>query len=277
MDLASKIRVARLLAGYGQRELAREMGMKSATHINRWEQGISAPRSNMLQKLGYALQIYWPWLLDSSLPYVQSDGIFYRPLSPYIDYTDQWLSIMPKHLAELLPDFLSELQYNNIVTFSAPCGGGVIVAKNEKLPLMITCRQELFPALLETIPAAEKHNITDTEFAEQLFKGTMTHDFFERSGASIIPFVEPVVEPPPKVSVHVKLTASISNTVDIAGIQARLDKNMQKIINESGLEEVELDVSVTASKSTNQYVSEFVVGKEMKELAQLLLVNESNE
>lgn len=275
MDLASKIRVARLLAGYGQRELAREMGMKSATHINRWEQGISAPRSNMLQKLGYALQIYWPWLLDSSLPYVQSDGIFYRPLSPYIDYTDQWLSIMPKHLAELLPDFLSELQYNNIVTFSAPCGGGVIVG-NAKTPLMITCRQELFPILLETIPAAEKHNITDTEFAEHFFKGVMTQELFKRSGISA-PYIEPFKEPPPKVTVYVKLTASIYNTVDIAGIQIRLDKKMQKLINESGLEEVELDVSVTASKSTNQFVSEFVVGKEMKELAQLLLVNESNE
>ena len=139
-----------------------------------------------------------------------------------------------------------------------------------------TCRQELFHVLLETIPAAEKHYITDTEFAEQLFKDGMTQELFKCSGISA-PYIEPVKEPPPKVTVYVKLTASIYNTVDIAGIQIRLDKKMQKLIYESGLEEVELDVSVTASKSTNQFVSEFVVGKEMKELAQLLLVNESNE
>lgn len=275
MNLARKIRVSRLLAGHDQKDLAFAVGMKSATHINRWEQGVSSPRSNMLQKLGKALEIYWPWLLDSNLPYVQEEYIYYRPMSPYVDYTERWLSLMPKHLAELLPDFLSELQYVNITAYSAPCGGGVIVG-NAKTPLMITCRQELFPILLETIPAAEKHNITDTEFAEQLFKDGMTQELFKRSGTNA-PYIEPVKEPPPKVTVYVKLTASISNTVDIAGIQTRLDKKMQKMINESGLEEVELDVSVTASKSTNQYVSEFVVGKEMKYLAQLLLVNKSNE
>jgi len=73
MDLPSKIRAARLLAGLDQRGLAFAMGMKSATHINRWEQGVSAPRSNMLQKLGDALRIYWPWLIDSNLPYTQEE------------------------------------------------------------------------------------------------------------------------------------------------------------------------------------------------------------
>lgn len=275
MNLPNKIRAARLLAGFDQRELALAMAMKSATHVNRWEQGVSAPRADMLQKLGRALEIYWPWLMDSNLPYTQEEYISYRPLSPYVDYTDKWLALMPRHLAQLLPDFLAEIHCKSITVFSAPCGGGVIVG-NAKTPLMITCRQELFPILLETIPAAEKHNITDTEFAEQLFKDGMTQELFKRSGTNA-PYIEPVKEPPPKVTVYVKLTASISNIVDIAGIQTRLDKKMQKLINESGLEEVELDVSVTASKSTNQYVSEFVVGKEMKCLAQLLLVNKSNE
>lgn len=275
MNLASKVRVARLLAGFDQRELALAMAMKSATHLNRWEQGVSAPRADMLQKLGSALEIYWPWLMDSNLPYTQEEYISYRPLSPYVDYTDKWLALMPRHLAQLLPDFLAELYCKSITVFSAPCGGGVIVV-NAKTPLMITCRKELFSVLIETLQIAEKQTVTDTEFAEQLFKDGMTQDLFKRSGANA-PYIKPVKEPPPKVTVYVKLTASISNTVDIAGIQARLDKKMQKLINESGLEEVELDVSVTASKSTSQYVSEFVVGKEMKELAQLLLVNESNE
>jgi len=35
MDLPSKIRAARLVAGLDQRGLAFAMGMKSATHINR--------------------------------------------------------------------------------------------------------------------------------------------------------------------------------------------------------------------------------------------------
>lgn len=268
MDLPSKIRVARLLTGYDQKNLAFIMGMKSSTHINRWEQGVSTPRADMLQKLGKALDIYWPWFMDSNLPYTQEEYISYRPLSPYVDFTDKWLALMPRHLAQLLPDFLAELHCTNITVFSAPCGGGVIVG-NAKTPLMITCRQELYPILLETIPAAEKHNITDTEFAEQLFKDGMSQELFKRSGANA-PYIEPVKEPPPKVTVYVKLTASISNTVDIAGIQTRLDKKMQKLINESGLEEVKLDVSVTASKSTNQYVNEFVVGNNMKALAQLL-------
>lgn len=269
MNIASKIRVARLLAGFDQRDLALSLGMRASTHVNRWEQGVSAPRPVMLQNLGKILDIYWPWLMDSNLPYTQEEYISYRPLSPYVDYTDKWLALMPKHLAELLPDFLSELHYDNITTFSAPCGGGIIVASNEKLPLIITCRQELFPALLETIPAAEKHNITDTEFAEQLFKDGMTQELFRRSGVNVLN-IEPIEEPPPKVTVYVKLTASISNTVDIAGIQVRLDKKMQNLILESELEEAALDVSVTASKSTNQYVNEFVVGTNMRALAQLL-------
>lgn len=269
MYLPNKIRVARLLAGFDQKDLALAMGMKSATHINRWEQGVSAPRSNMLQKLGKALEIYWPWLLDSNLPYIQGEYLSYRPMSPYVDYTDRWLSIMPKHLAELLPDFLSELQLDNIITFSAPCGGGIIVATNNTLPLMITCRQELFPILLETIPTSKKQKITDIEFAEQLFKGTITQELFERSGVTALQ-IELITEPPPKVSVSINLTASLNNTVDIAGIQTLLDNKMQNLIKESGLEEVKLDVSVTASKSTNQFVAEFVVGKKMRELAREL-------
>lgn len=276
MDLSSKIRVVRLLMGFDQRDLAFAVGMKSATHINRWEQGGSTPRPNMLQNLGKALEVYWPWFLDSTLPVTQKEYLSYRPISPYGNYTNKWLTLMPQHLGELLPDFFTDLRCQNITAFSAPCGGGVIVSKCEKLPLIITCRQELFPALLETIPAAQKQSISDTEFAEQLFKDGMTQELFKCSGISA-PYIEPVKEPPPKVTVYVKLTASISNTVDIAGIQTRLDKNMQKIINESGLEEVELDVSVTASKSTNQYVSEFVIGKEMKDLARLLSADKSNE
>ena len=276
MNLGNKIRVARLLAGFDQRGLALTMGMKAATHINRWEQGVSAPRSNMLQKLGNALEIYWPWLLDSNLPYIQGEYISYRPMSPYVDYTDRWLSIMPKHLAELLPDFLSELQYDNITTFSAPCGGGIIVATNNKLPLMITCRPELFPALYETIPTSKKHTITDTEFAEQLFKGTTTQELFERSGVTALQ-IKPITEPPPKVTVSINLTASLNDTVDIAGIQTWLDNEMKNLIKESGLDEVKLDVSVSAAKSTNQFVTEFVVGKNMMKLAQLFLEKHSYE
>lgn len=276
MDLPSKIRAARLLAGLDQRGLAFAMGMKSATHINRWEQGVSAPRSNMLQKLGDALRIYWPWLIDSNLPYTQEEFISYRPLSPYVEYTDRWLSLMPKHLAELLPDFLSELQYDNITTFRAPCGGGVIVATNNKLPLMVICRQELFPTLLESITAKQEVSITDNEFARQLFKGAITQELFERCGVSTI-CIPPAPEPPPKITVSIHLTASLDNTVDINGAQSRLDSQIRNLIMESGLEEVKFNLTVAASKSTNQFVTEFVVGENMKELAQLLLEKTSNE
>lgn len=275
MDSASKIRVVRLLMGFDQRDLALALGMKSPTHINRWEQGGSTPRSTMLQNLSKILDIYWPWLLDSNLPYNQKEYISYRPLSPYVDYTQKWLALMPRHLAQLLPDFLAEIHCQNITVFGALCGGGVIVG-NAKTPLIITCRQELFSALLETIPAAEKQSITDTEFAEQLFKDGMTQELFKRSGV-IVPNIEPINEPPPKITVVIKLNASINNAVDIAGIQVMLDKKMQNLVLESGLEEAVLDVSVTASKSTNQYVNEFVVGKDMHNLAQLLLRNKSNE
>ena len=197
-------------------------------------------------------------------------------MSPYVDYTDRWLSLAPKHLAELFPDFLSELQYDNITCFIAPCGGGIIVALNNKLPLMITCRQELFPALYQAVPTSKKETITDTEFAKQLFKGIITQELFERSGVNALR-IEPITEPPPKVTLSINLTASLANTVDIAGIRTKLNKKIQKLIKESGLDEVKLDLSVTASKSTNQFVTEFVVGKNMMKLAQLFLEKHSYE
>jgi len=258
MQIASKIRVARLLAGFDQRELATSLGMKSATHVNRWEQGMSTPRPAMLRDLGKALDLYWPWFLDSTLPYSQQDYVSYRPLSPYVDYTDKWLTLMPKHLAELLPDFLSELQFVNISTFSAPCGGGIIVATNNKLPIMITCRPELFPTLLETIPNPNTHTITDIEFAEQLFKGTLTQKLFSRTGVNTLQ-IEPTIEPPPIVTIAINLSASIKNTVDIAGIQDRLDKKMQKLIKDSELEEVKLDVLLPQKVQTNLWLNSLLV------------------
>ena len=269
MKLGDKIKVVRLLTGEGQRELANFMGMKAPTHINRWEQGVSVPRANMLKKLGDSFNIHWPWLLDSNLDFVKSNDICFRPLSPYTDYTARWLSLLPQDLAELLPVFFDELCFEQYCCFEAPCNGGVIVASKPTLSCMIVCRPELYPKLKASASNCKLLTISDHEFAEQLFRSSMTQVLLERCGITSVKTQEPP-SPPPLANLSLKLSAKTPADTNLSTLKEKIQQHIDLLIENEKLLEVECSLSVLPAKSSNELVADLVVGAEMKKLAKLL-------
>ena len=164
MDIGDKIRVLRLLHDYSQTHLARLIGKKAATHVVRWENGDSMPRAKVLQKLGEALEIHWPWLQDSSLEISKEKVLHYIPMNPITPYTPRWTALMTQQLPQYLPRLLTEINIQAIKCFVAPCGGGIIVAQKDGLALKISCLPVLFSAVVSTLPEHQKINISDLTY-----------------------------------------------------------------------------------------------------------------
>lgn len=269
MEIGKKIKVIRLLLGIGQLELAKGLGMRAATHVNRWEQGTSTPRTNMLQSLGDSLEIYWPWLQDSNTDFVKGAYVHFRPLSPYVLYTPRWLALLQRDMPELLPELFKELDIQNIWGFQAPCRGGFIVAAKPGLTLLITCLPELFDSVVVAFPTVQQISISDGYFAEQLFLGTLTPEILKRCG---VEHVEPVKKrypsPTTKVSFEVKATASAD--INHQELRNTVQKHIDKIITAARLSEAEVTISVTAPRNSAEIILELVSNPILKKLAQQL-------
>lgn len=269
MEIGKKIKAIRLLMGIGQLELAKNLGMKAATHVNRWEQGTATPRTNMLQRLGDSLEIYWPWLQDSNTDFVRGGCVHFRPLSPYVVYTPRWLALLQRDMPELLSELFKELNLQSLWGFQAPCRGGFIVAAKPGLTLLITCLPELFDAVLEALPSVKQVSISDSYFAEQLFLGTLTQDIFKRCGVEhVVLGGKPAQLPATKVRFEVKATAEAD--MNHQELRNTLQKHIDEIITAAGLSETDVTISVTAPRNSAEMILELVSNPILKELAQQL-------
>lgn len=270
MKLGDKIKAVRLLAGEGQKELALIMGTKSPSHINRWEQGVAAPRAIMLQKLGEALCINWPWLMDSNMDFVINNFVYYRPLSPYSNYTARWLTLLPQELAELLPLFIEELRFEQFWRLDAPCNGGVIIVSKPSLHCMIVCRPELYPKLAASIKTCKQLTISDYEFAQQLFTANTTEELFERCGITSTN-IPSYPKNPPSACLTLKLDAKLPADTNLRALEKRIQQHLDILIAQEGMQEVNCKITGSPAKSSNELAAELVIGANMKKLANLLL------
>lgn len=266
MKIGKKIKTIRLLMGSGQLELAKGLGMKAATHVNRWEQGTATPRTNMLQRLGDYLEIYWPWLQDSNTDFVKGDYVHFRPLSPYVPYTPRWLALLQRDIPALLPELLHELNLHSLWGFKAPCKGGFVVASKPGLTLMITCLPELYDSMVEALPAVQHVTIRDSYYAKQLFLGTLTKDIFKRCGVKNIE-LEKKSAPPSLTNIRIEVKASAAAEVNCLGLKNIIQKQIDTMIAAAGLLEPAVSISVTPSKNASESILDLVFDPELKKLA----------
>jgi transcriptional regulator with XRE-family HTH domain len=254
MKIGSKIKVLRLLLGKMQQDLADQLAMKAATHINRWEKNIVSPKANMLQHLGDALSINWPWLQDSKFVFSNSNEIYYRPLTPYSVFSPRWLALLPFELGELLPDFWRELRVECAWTFRAPCGGGVAVIKTDGPAIVIICRPEITESVLNSLPLPTRNEISDTVYASVLLRSERLEDLFKLCGIAMeIP--PPEAETTPSsyaVSISVKAEASL--LIDQNKLYQTITASVQKNIAEAELENAEIEIKVTPPLSLREIV-----------------------
>lgn len=269
MEIGKKIKAIRLLMGIGQLELAKGLGMKAATHVNRWEQGTAIPRTNMLQRLGDSLEIYWPWLQDSKTDFVRGGYVHFRPLSPYVLYTPRWLALLQRDIPELLPELFKELNLQSLWGFQAQCRGGFIVAAKPGLTLLITCLPELFDTTADALPSVQQVSISDSYFAEQLFLGTLTQDIFKRCGVIHVKLEEKPAPPPAtKVSFEVRATAVAD--INHQELRNTVQKHIDEIITAAGLSEAYVTISVSVPRNSTEIILELVSNPVLKKLAQQL-------
>jgi transcriptional regulator with XRE-family HTH domain len=266
MEIGKKIKVLRLLEGSGQLELAKWLGMKAATHVNRWEQGAAIPRTNMLQRLGDFLGVYWPWLQDSKSDFVKEKYVRYRPLSPYVPYTTRWRSLLQHDLAELLPELLEELNLNRIWGFQAPCKGGFIVATNPEFALLISCLPELYDPIVTALPSVQFVTISDSYFAKQVFLDELTQEIFERCGAEHIE-IEKKPAPLPKTTIKLEVSATVSAEKDHQELHNMIQKHIDALITVAGLLEANMKINISASRSSMELALDLVSDPFLKELA----------
>ncbi len=247
--------------------------MKAATHVNRWEQGIAIPRTKMLQTLGNILEVYWPWLQDTSSDFAKNPFVYFRPLSPFVDYTPRWRTLLPQELAGILPELFKELDTLDIWALRAPCKGGCIVTSKPGLSLLITCLPPLFEPLVDVLPSAQHKLISDSTFAEWAFKGTGEKWIFNQCG---IEYNE--VEKKPSLPSGKKVSfngyAKVSADVDCEKLQTTIQAKINKIFDESSLSDGHVSVKITVPKSFMQFLLDNVPDQDWKKLV-LSLPNEA--
>jgi transcriptional regulator with XRE-family HTH domain len=271
MVVGQKIKALRLLKGLTQANLAIGLGMRATTHIARWEQSDSIPRTQMLQKLGRILEVNWPWLQDSSQSIINETEISFRPLSPYLINKPKWSALMTRDLAEIMPKLFSELKFETVRGFQAPCGGGIIVANNHNISMEIDCTPTLYLSLVPVLPTIQVQAITDLRFLKVIFLGDMDREICEQCG---IRYVAKVNKPEPETSENFKtriyVNASAEPELNPHDLEAELKKEINRIITKFGLLHSQVSVSVAIPKKKTTTFMDIIVDPEMKKLAKPL-------
>lgn len=269
METGKKIKILRLLAGSGQLELAKELGMKAATHVNRWEQGGAIPRTNMLQRLGGYLGVCWPWLHDSDSDFCKENYMHFRPLSPFVPYTARWRALLQRDIAELLPELFHELNLNSIWGFQAPCKGGFVVAVKPGFALLITCLPELYMPIERTLPSVKQVMISDSYYAEQLFFETSTQEILKQCGAEYV-VLEKKISPPPVTNIKVEVKASAAAEINHLELKKIIQDQIDSMIAAAGLFEANVSIGVTASRDASEIILDLVSDPVLRQLAMQL-------
>jgi transcriptional regulator with XRE-family HTH domain len=254
MKIGSKIKVLRLLSGKMQQDLAYLLGMKASTHVNRWEKNIMSPKTNMLQQLGDALSINWPWLQDSSFVFSNSNEIYYRPLTPYSVFSPRWLALLPLELTELLPDFWRELKVERTWAFHAPCGGGVAVVKTDGPTIVIICRPEIAESVLNSLPLPTRIDISDSVFSSVLLRSVRLEDLFKLCGITMEVPPPEAKTTPSSYAVTISVKAEASLLIDQNKLYQTITASVQEIIMGAELENAEIEIKVTPPLSLKEIV-----------------------
>jgi transcriptional regulator with XRE-family HTH domain len=269
MEIGTKIKVLRLLAGKMQQDLAYELGMKAATHINRWEKNMSSPRAKMLQRLGDVFEINWPWLQDANFEFSKANYISYRPLSPYAEFSPRWLALLPLELGELLPDFWRVLKVEHAWVFRAPCGGSIAIINKDRLTIVIISRPEITDSVQSSLPLPTQIDISDSLYAAVLLRSKGIENLLKKCGiVPEIPF--PKAESTQSAfAVSISIEAKASLPVDLGKLHRTITSSVQQLIAEADLEDEEIKVDIKPPQSIKETILDYVdpILKRLAELA----------
>lgn len=268
MEIGTKIKVLRLLAGKMQRDLASELGMKAATHINRWEKNMSSPKAKMLQRLGDAFEINWPWLQDADFEFTKKNYIYYRPLSPYSEFSPRWLALLPLELGELLPDFWREIKVENAWGFRAPCGGGAAVISKDRLTIVIICRPEITEPVLNSLPLPTNIDISDSFYASVLLRGKRIEELLRMCGITTEAPIPEAESARPAFAVSISIDAKATLPVDLDKLHKTISASVQNIIAEADLACEKIKISITPPQNIKEALLDYV-DPLLKKLAEL--------
>ncbi|MGD9685360.1 MAG: helix-turn-helix domain-containing protein [Desulfobacter sp.] len=277
MDTAVKIRALRLLKGYDQQLLAEHLGMQSATTVNRWEQRISIPRTGMLMNVGKALGVNWPWLQDSGMPFDKDKFLQYRPLSPYIKYSDRWVRHMCATLPDLFKHLCSELGMSRLWSIEAPCQGGIAIAANNELAIEVISVPELHAAMRAKLSEATVLQINNSEYLDELCACSKTSEFLKRCGIDNIKVQPREPELASKPSISLCLNAEIGDNDCCKKIDDEINCIIDNLIKKYSLSNVKLRVDTNPSKSGNEIICDLIFNKQLKKIAKQLLINSTHQ
>lgn len=269
MELSNKVRILRILQGDDQRDIAHALGMKSATHINRWERNISRPRTDMLKRLGTVLNVYWAWLADSNSHFADDKFVYYRPLSPFVTYTPRWLALMPLDLEKLLPEFFNEIAFNQFWFFEASSGGGIAVANKLGLTLVIICHPHISNSVKNSMPSPQIISISNYIYASNLFWGDGINEIFALCGIDRDSNYEKT-KPENELSeatLDLSFKSKLPLEVDQVKIKNIINKHIIEIAKECSIIDHELKLKITGPKNKYDLLLELVNDKKLKQLA----------
>jgi transcriptional regulator with XRE-family HTH domain len=272
MELYNKIRLLRILNGDDQRDIALALGMKSATHVNRWERNISKPRTDMLKRLGTVLNVYWAWLADSTSRFSDDKFVYYRPLSPFATYSPRWLALMPLDLEKLLPEFFNEIAFNQFWFFEASCGGGIAVANKLDLTLVIICHPHISSSVKNSMSSPQIISISNYIYASNLFWGEGINKIYDLCGIEQDINSEKtnqdnkMTDTLIDMSLKAKLAVGIDKD-EIKIITDNINNFIDNIVKEYELTDIEFKNNISESKTKNEILLELVNDKKLKNIA----------
>jgi hypothetical protein len=228
------------------------------------------PRAKVLQKLGEALEIHWPWLQDSSLELSKEKVLHYIPLNPITPYTVRWTALMTQQLPQYLPRLLTEINIQTIKCFESPCGGGIIVAQKEGLALMISCLPVLFSAITSKLPEYQSLNITDLTYLKDLLGRQAQPEIYDECRleyTAVDEAPEPAVpQPPPVKEFRIKGRVTADDSIDEKVLENRLNRLLSDFFAEQGLVGFQISMDQIVKKQTT--VADIVVDPKLKRLAE---------
>ena len=170
MRFGDKLKVLRVLNGYTQQTLAKAMNTQQSS-MTRYENGDCVPHAGPMSKLTEALgeerNVAW---LQKKSDYRLLGISIYKPLSPFMTYTNLTLRSVDNILSECLPTFVQEIGLIPRKILKASAGAVFYASDNVgDHALLIVVREDLIATLLSIFPDCDHDEIlTDEQFLNLL-------------------------------------------------------------------------------------------------------------